>query len=89
MHAARAVREENLRFQELYRLANEQFFEYSIKSDTLRISKSKSLLSSSYVDDATSMDDGSSYVSYETHASSSSTVRTPSCWMRSPRRRTP
>ena len=65
MHAARAVREENLRFQELYRLANEQFFEYSIKSDTLRISKSKSLLSSSYVDDATSMDDGSSYVSYE------------------------
>ena len=28
MHAARAVREENLRFQELYRLANEQFFEY-------------------------------------------------------------
>ena len=54
-----------MRFQELYRLANEQFFEYSIKSDTLRISKSKSLLSSSYVDDATSMDDGSSYVSYE------------------------
>lgn len=41
VHAARAVREENLRFQELYRLANEQFFEYSIKNDTLRISKSK------------------------------------------------
>lgn len=39
VRAARSVREENQRFQKLYSLANEQFFEYSIKSDTLLISK--------------------------------------------------
>ena len=38
MHAAQNVREENQRFQKLYSLANEQFFEYSIKNDTLLIS---------------------------------------------------
>ena len=38
MRAAQNVREENQRFQKLYSLANEQFFEYSIKNDTLLIS---------------------------------------------------
>ena len=39
IRAARSVREENQRFQKLYSLANEQFFEYSIKNDTLLVSK--------------------------------------------------
>ncbi len=38
---AQHVREENRRFQKLYSLANEQFFEYSIKDDTLKVSRSK------------------------------------------------
>lgn len=60
MRAARAMREENLRFQELYRLANEQFFEYSIKTDTLRISKTKRVLEE-YPGDMDE-DDGASYL---------------------------
>ena len=39
VRAARSVREENQRFQKLYSLANEQFFEYSLKNDTLLISR--------------------------------------------------
>lgn len=39
--SAKRAREENLKFQEIYRLANEQFFEYSIANDILRISKPK------------------------------------------------
>lgn len=62
--AARTVREENLRFQELYRLANEQFFEYSIKTDTLRISKSKNALSG-FPDIAAESDEKSSYLSVD------------------------
>lgn len=63
--AARSVREENLRFQELYRLANEQFFEYSIKSDTLRISKSKNSLGG-FTDQTADGDDiASSYISMD------------------------
>lgn len=38
MRAAQNVRAENQRFQKLYSLANEQFFEYSIKTDTLLVS---------------------------------------------------
>lgn len=64
MSAARAVREENLRFQELYRLANEQFFEYSIKTDTLRISKSKELTDGLPNGDATDRSDNSSYLAF-------------------------
>lgn len=37
--AAQRVREENQRFQKLYSLANEQFFEYSVKNDTLLFSR--------------------------------------------------
>ena len=62
MAAARAVREENLRFQELYRLSNEQFFEYSIKTDTLRISKSKSF--NGFTGEEEAQDD-SSYLSLD------------------------
>lgn len=65
MAAARAVREENLRFQELYRLANEQFFEYSIKTDTLRISKSKKLIDGLPEGDATDRNDNSSYLALD------------------------
>lgn len=64
MSAARAVREENLRFQELYRLANEQFFEYSIKTDTLRISKSKSVLDDFADEGDMGMEDDSSYLAF-------------------------
>ncbi|MRX81778.1 diguanylate cyclase [Eggerthella sp. HF-4214] len=64
MSAARAVREENLRFQELYRLANEQFFEYSIKTDTLRISKSKSVLADFADEGDMGMEDDSSYLAF-------------------------
>lgn len=64
MTAARAVREENLRFQELYRLANEQFFEYSIKTDTLRISKSKSILADFADEGDVGKDDQSSYLAF-------------------------
>ena len=39
--ATRNAREETLRFQTLFSLANEQFFEYNITDDTLRISQSK------------------------------------------------
>lgn len=63
--AARVIREENLRFQELYRLANEQFFEYSIKTDTLRISKSKLALSSINDEATNSSEDDSPYLSFE------------------------
>lgn len=42
--AARSVREENRRFQKLYSLANEEFFEYNIKNDTLMISDPRTLL---------------------------------------------
>lgn len=38
MRAAQNVRAENQRFQKLYSLANEQFFEYSIRTDTMLIS---------------------------------------------------
>ena len=64
VHAARAVREENLRFQELYRLANEQFFEYSIKSDTLRISKSKNTLSE-FAEETAAADERTPYISLD------------------------
>lgn len=64
MSAARAVREENLRFQELYRLANEQFFEYSIKTNTLRISKSKSVLADFADEGDMGMEDDSSYLAF-------------------------
>lgn len=57
--AARAALEENLRFQELFRLSNEQFFEYSVKADTLRISKSKPVMAGG-VDE-----ENSSYVSFD------------------------
>lgn len=63
MAATRAMREENLRFQELYRLANEQFFEYSIKLDTLRISKSKSIIAD-FNERAEAGKDGSSYLAF-------------------------
>lgn len=39
--AAQAAREENRRFQELFAISNERFFEYSLKTDTLRVSKRK------------------------------------------------
>lgn len=44
MKAARSIREENRRFQKLYALSNEEFFEYSIKNDTLTVSSSDTLL---------------------------------------------
>lgn len=42
MRAAQNVRAENQRFQKLYSLANEQFFEYSIKTDSLLVSNPSS-----------------------------------------------
>ncbi len=53
MKAARSVREENRRFQKLYSLAKEDFFEYSIKNDTLMMSDPTGTLSlhGSNVDD--------------------------------------
>lgn len=58
LKAARITREDNARFQQLYSLANEQFFEYSIESDTLRISKSGTSIASLQSDE----DDDSPYL---------------------------
>ena len=43
MLSNRRVREENLRFQKLYSLTNEQLFEYSMGTDTLIMSNPSGL----------------------------------------------
>ena len=89
MHAARAVREENLRFQELYRLANEQFFEYSINRTPCAFRSRNRFFPAPTLTMPRAWTTDPPTSRTRTHANSSSTVRTPSCWMRSPRRRTP
>ncbi|WP_172623443.1 GGDEF domain-containing protein [Arabiibacter massiliensis] len=57
--AARATREENSRFQELFALSNERFFEYTPRTDTLKVSKSKTL--GDVIKDEAASDDGLPY----------------------------
>lgn len=59
--AARRVREENRRFQKLYSLANEQFFEYSVKNDTLLFSRPNGGQNSMVPDDEGETDGSESY----------------------------
>lgn len=67
MRAARQIRNENVRFQQLYSLANEQFFEYSIANDILTVSCSgdPSMVSFTYDEQS---EDGASVIVHRAHA---------------------
>lgn len=75
MRAAKQIRNENVRFQQLYSLANEQFFEYSVATDTLTVSNSGAVDTVSFGFDERS-DDGASVIVRRAHARIASTGNT-------------
>ena len=64
----RRVREENLRFQKLYSLTNEQLFEYSMGTDTLIMSNPSGLKNLVDVEAGELSEDRSHYIIHHAHA---------------------
>ena len=64
----RRVREENLRFQKLYSLTNEQLFEYSMGTDTLIMSNPSGLKNLVELEAGELSEDRSHYIIHHAHA---------------------